>query len=323
VRPVRGRVGLRVRVRCLRCRPRPDLRTISYDSASEKTDRMKKSAILLLSCPDRKGVVARVAGFIFEHGGNILHADEHGDHDSNTFLMRVEFDPSGLSDSLGAFSLGFAPIARELDLHWRLALSDARPRMAIFVSKYDHCLVDLLYRHQSGELACEIPCIVSNHQDSQRIADFYHIPFFLVPVEKDHKAAAEQQMLAMLERHQVDFIVLARYMQILSDQFVKAYPQKFINIHHSFLPAFVGARPYHQAFLRGVKIIGATSHYVTNVLDDGPIIEQDVVRVSHRESIEGLIQKGRDLEKIVLSRAVRWHIENRVLVYGNKTVVFE
>jgi len=195
--------------------------------------------------------------------------------------------------------------------------------MAIFVSKYDHCLVDLLYRHQSGELACEVPCIISNHQDSQRIADFYHIPFFLVPMEKDTKAAAEQQILAMLERHGVDFIVLARYMQILSDQFVKAYPQKIINIHHSFLPAFVGARPYHQAFLRGVKIIGATSHYVTNVLDDGPIIEQDVVRVSHRESIEGLIQKGRDLEKIVLSRAVRWHIENRVLVYGNKTVVFE
>jgi formyltetrahydrofolate deformylase len=298
------------------------LSTISYDSASAKTDRMKKSAILLLSCPDRKGVVARVSGFIFEQGGNILHADEHGDHDSNTFLMRVEFDPSELSVSLGDFRSGFAAIAKELDLHWRLALSDNRPRMAIFVSKYDHCLVDLLYRHQSGELACEIPCIISNHHDSQRIADFYHIPFFLVPVEKDDKAAAEQQTLVMLERHQVDFIVLARYMQILSDRFVNAYPQKIINIHHSFLPAFVGARPYHQAFERGVKIIGATSHYVTSVLDDGPIIEQDVVRVSHRESIADLIQKGRDLEKVVLSRAVRWHVENRVLVYGNKTVVF-
>jgi len=195
--------------------------------------------------------------------------------------------------------------------------------MAIFVSKDDHCLVDLLYRHQRGELMAEIPCIISNHQDSQRIADFYHIPFFLVPVDKENKAAAEQQILAMLQRHEVDFVVLARYMQILSDAFVNAYPRKIINIHHSFLPAFVGAKPYHQAFERGVKIIGATSHYVTNVLDDGPIIEQDVVRVTHRESVEDLIQKGRDLEKVVLSRAVRWHIENRVLVYGNKTVVFE
>jgi formyltetrahydrofolate deformylase len=284
---------------------------------------MKKSAILLLSCPDRKGVVARVSGFIYQHGGNILHADEHGDHDSNTFLMRVEFDPAELSVSLGAFSSQFEAVAKELDLRWRLALSDGRPRMAIFVSKYDHCLVDLLYRHQSGELACEVPCIISNHQDSQRIADFYHVPFFLVPVDKENKLAAEQQILAMLQRHQVDFIVLARYMQILSDAFVDTYPQRIINIHHSFLPAFVGARPYHQAFERGVKIIGATSHYVTNVLDEGPIIEQDVVRVSHRDSIDDLIQKGRDLEKVVLSRAVRWHIENRVLVYGNKTVVFE
>src|SRR6185437_7683314 len=203
----------------------------------------KKSAVLLLSCPDRKGIVASIAGFISQHGGNILHADEHGDSDSGTFLMRVEFDPAAFDLPLDEFAKYFSPIAIDFDMHWRLALSDARPRMAIFVSKYDHCLVDLLYRHQSGELACEIPCIVSNHQDSQRIADFYHIPFFLVPVEKDHKAAAEQQMLAMLERHQVDFIVLARYMQILSDQFVKAYPQKIINIHHSFLPAFVGARP--------------------------------------------------------------------------------
>jgi formyltetrahydrofolate deformylase len=283
----------------------------------------KHSAILLLSCPDRKGVVASVAGFIYQHRGNILHADEHGDHDSNTFLMRVEFDPSELDLSLEDFSAQFTPLAKELDLHWRLALSDKRPKMAILVSKYDHCLVDLLYRHQSGELACDIPCIVSNHPDSQRIADFYHVPFFLVPVEPKNKLAAEQQVLAMLQRHGVDFVVLARYMQVLSEGFVNAYPQKIINIHHSFLPAFVGAKPYHQAFERGVKLIGATSHYVTNVLDDGPIIEQDVVRVSHRDSIDDLVQKGRDLEKVVLSRAVRWHIENRVLLYGNKTVVFE
>ena len=283
----------------------------------------KHSAVLLLSCPDRKGIVAAVSGFVAQHGGNILHADEHGDHDSNTFLMRVEFDPAGLDLPLSDFNLRFGRIAEQFGMQWRLALSDVRLRMAILVSKYDHCLVDLLYRHKSGELACDIPCIVSNHEDSQAIADFYRIPFYLVPVEKDVKQAAEGQILALLERSAVDFIVLARYMQILSTDFVNKYPNRIINIHHSFLPAFVGSRPYHQAFERGVKLIGATSHYVTEVLDDGPIIEQDVARVSHRDSIGDLIQKGRDLEKVVLSRAVRWHIENRVLLYGNKTVVFE
>jgi formyltetrahydrofolate deformylase len=283
----------------------------------------KKSAVLLLSCPDRKGVVASIAGFVFQHGGNILHADEHSDVDSGTFLMRVEFDPAEFEVPLNDFARHFSPIAIDFDMRWRLALSDYRPRMAILVSKYDHCLVDLLYRHQSGELPCEIPCVVSNHPDSQAIADFYRIPFFLVPVEKKDKQAAERQILSLLERQGVDFIVLARYMQILSTEFVSAYPRRIINIHHSFLPAFVGAKPYHQAFARGVKLIGATSHYVTEVLDDGPIIEQDVVRVSHRESVDDLIQKGRDLEKVVLSRAVRWHVENRVLLYGNKTVVFE
>jgi formyltetrahydrofolate deformylase len=284
---------------------------------------MKKSAVLLLSCPDRKGIVAAVAGFVAQHGGNILHADEHGDHDSSTFLMRVEFDPAEFDIPLSDFHRHFSPVAKEFQLDWRLAVSDRRLRMAILVSKYDHCLVDLLYRHQSGELACDIPCIVSNHADSQSIAEFYRIPFYLVPVEKDTKQAAEGQILALLERQAVDFIVLARYMQILSTDFVNKYPSRIINIHHSFLPAFVGSRPYHQAFERGVKLIGATSHYVTEVLDDGPIIEQDVARVSHRDSVEDLIQKGRDLEKVVLSRAVRWHVENRVLLYGNKTVVFE
>jgi len=283
----------------------------------------KKSAVLLLSCPDRKGVVSSISGFVFQHGGNILHADEHSDVDSGTFLMRVEFDPAEFDVPLNDFAKHFSPIAIDFDMRWRLAQSDYRPRMAILVSKYDHCLVDLLYRHQSGELACEIPCIVSNHSDSEPIADFYRIPFFLVPVERDDKHGAERQILALLERHGVDFVVLARYMQILSDEFVNTYPRRIINIHHSFLPAFVGSKPYHQAFTRGVKLIGATSHYVTEVLDDGPIIEQDVVRVSHRDSVDDLIQKGRDLEKVVLSRAVRWHIENRVLLYGNKTVVFE
>lgn len=283
----------------------------------------KKSAVLLLSCPDKKGVVASIAGFIYQHGGNILHADEHGDADSNVFLMRVEFDPTEFDLPLNELSRHFLPISEQFEMRWRLAESDYRPRMVILVSRYDHCLVDLLYRHQSGELACEIPCIISNHPDSQAIAEFYRIPFFLVPVEKENKLAAERQIRARLERHSVDFIVLARYMQILSDEFVSAYPGRIINIHHSFLPAFVGSKPYHQAFTRGVKLIGATSHYVTEMLDDGPIIEQDVVRVSHRDAVEDLIQKGRDLEKVVLSRAVRWHIENRVLVYGNKTVVFE
>jgi formyltetrahydrofolate deformylase len=284
---------------------------------------MKKSAILLLSCPDRKGVVAGISGFIFQHGGNILHADEHGDRDSNTFLMRVEFDPTDLDVPLSDFEGHFGGIAEQFAMQWRLAVSDVRQRMAILVSKYDHCLVDLLYRHQSGELACDIPCVISNHSESQAIAEFYRIPFFLVPVEKENKRAADRLITSLLQKHAVDFIVLARYMQILSDEFVNIYPQRIINIHHSFLPAFVGAKPYHQAFTRGVKLIGATSHYVTEVLDDGPIIEQDVVRVSHRDSVEDLIQKGRDLEKVVLSRAVRWHIENRVLLYGNKTVVFE
>jgi len=284
---------------------------------------MNSSAVLLLSCPDRKGVVASVSGFIYQHGGNILHADEHGDRDSNTFLMRVQFDPAELDIPPTDFSGHFSDIATKFAMHWRLALSDVRARVAILVSKYDHCLVDLLYRHQNGELDCDIACIISNHSDSQPVADFYRIPFYLVPVTKEDKQAAERQIRAQLERQAVDLIVLARYMQILSPEFVKSYPQRIINIHHSFLPAFVGAKPYHQAFARGVKLIGATSHYVTDILDDGPIIEQDVMRVSHRDSVDDLIQKGRDLEKNVLSRAVRWHIENRILLYGNKTVVFE
>ncbi len=284
---------------------------------------MKNTAILLISCPDRKGVVATIADFIFRHNGNILFADEHGDAESNLFLMRVEFDPSAFDVPLADFDRHFAPIAAEFGIQHRLALSIDRPHMCILVSKYDHCLVDLLYRHKSGELKCDIPLIISNHPDNQSIADFYHIPYVTVPVSKDNKREAEQQILDLLKKQNPDFIVLARYMQILSNEFVAQYPNRIINIHHSFLPAFVGARPYHQAFARGVKLIGATSHYVTEVLDDGPIIEQDVVRISHRDTVETLIEKGRDLEKVVLSRAVRSHIENRVLLYGNKTVVFD
>src|SRR5713101_4490875 len=284
---------------------------------------MKNSAILLVACPDRKGEVASIADFVYRHNGNILHADEHADEESGLFLMRVEFDPKDFDLDLADFGKHFAPVAENFQMKWRLAQSSQRPRMIIFVSKYDHCLVDLLYRHRSGELACDIPLIISNHPDNGPIAEFYRIPFFVVPVTKDNKSEAEQKILALLKQHDLDFIVLARYMQILSNHFVNEYPHRIINIHHSFLPAFVGAKPYHQAFTRGVKLIGDTSHYVTDVLDDGPIIEQDVVRISHRDSLDDLLQKGRDLEKVVLSRAVRWHIENRILLYGNKTVVFD
>jgi len=283
---------------------------------------MKTSAILLISCPDSKGEVATIADFIFRHGGNILHADEHADQESGLFLMRVEFDPKDFDIDLADFGKHFSPVAERFHMTWRLAQSSHRPKMIIFVSKFGHCLVDLLYRHESGELACDIPLIISNHPDNQPVADFYKIPYAVVPVSKENKTEAEAKIQALIDRHQPDFMVLARYMQILSNDFVKRYPHRIINIHHSFLPAFVGASPYHQAFGRGVKIIGATSHYVTEVLDDGPIIEQDVVRISHRDEVEDLIRKGRDLEKVVLSRAVRWHVENRVLVYGNKTVVF-
>jgi formyltetrahydrofolate deformylase len=288
---------------------------------------MKPSAILLVSCPDARGEVAAISDFVYRHGGNILHADEHADEESGLFLMRVEFDPKDfdidLADNVHAdFTKHFSPIAEKFQMTWRLSLSTDRPRMIIFVSKYDHCLVDLLYRHRSGELACDIPLIISNHPDNRAIADFYKIPYTIISITKENKQESERQIESLIQEHKAEFIVLARYMQIFSSDFVKRYPQRIINIHHGFLPAFIGAKPYHQAFDRGVKLIGATSHYVTEVLDDGPIIEQDVVRVSHRDTVEDLIRKGRDLEKVVLSRAVRWHVENRVLLYGNKTVVF-
>ena len=285
---------------------------------------MHNYAILLVSCPDAKGIVASIADFIFKNNGNILTNDEHGDEASRLFLTRIEFDISNFTFPLADFASHFSSVARNFQMDWRLALSSERPRLAIFVSKYDHCLQDLLYRHQSGELRCDIPLIVSNHPDNQRIADFYRIPFFFFPVTKDNKAESERRQLALLREHKCSVAVLARYMQILSPEFIAALgSQNVINIHHSFLPAFIGSKPYHQAFQRGVKIIGATAHYVTQILDDGPIIEQDVVRIYHRDSVDDLIQKGRDLEKIVLSRAVRWHVENRILLYGTKTVVFQ
>lgn len=284
---------------------------------------MKNTAILLVDCPDQKGIVAAISDFLFRHNANILHADQHQDADLGLFLTRVEWDLKDFKLAIPDFEREFALVAKKFQMRWRLEVSTTRPRMAIFVSKDDHCLVDLLYRHENGELDCEVPLVISNHRDAERLVAFHKIPFHEIPVAKEKKSEAEREQLALLKRQAIDLVVLARYMQVLSPQFVAQYPQRIINVHHSFLPAFSGARPYHRAFERGVKLIGATSHYVTETLDDGPIIEQDVVRISHRDQLEDLIQKGRDLEKAVLSRAVRWHIEHRVLVYAKKTVIFD
>jgi len=284
---------------------------------------VKNTAILLIDCPDRKGIVAAVAEYLYRHNANILHADQHQDAERQLFLMRVEWDRTDFTLEAAEFTRKFAPLAERFAMRWRLELSALPHRVAIFVSKYDHCLVDLLYRHQSGELPCEIPLVVSNHPDTKRWAEFYGVPFHVLAVEAGNKVEAERRQLELLHDHRVDLVVLARYMQVLSADFVARYPRRIINVHHSFLPAFSGARPYHRAFDRGVKLIGATSHYVTEDLDEGPIIEQEVVRVSHRDGLDDLLQKGRDLEKVVLSRAVRWHIDHRVLAYANKTVVFD
>lgn len=283
---------------------------------------MRNTATLLISCPDQKGISAAIANFLLTYSANIVHSDQHQDEVGNLFLMRIEWDLSDFTLDMAAFSSAFQPIADKFKMEWRVALSRSRPKMAIMVSKYDHCLADLLHRYRSGELHCEIPLIISNHEDCRKLADFYGVPFHVISVNKENKAEAEQAQQALLREAGVDLVVLARYMQVLSSEFTAAWPQRIINIHHSFLPAFDGAKPYHRAFERGVKLIGATSHYVTEVLDDGPIIEQDVIRISHREDVEDLIQHGRDLERIVLSRAVRWHLDNRVLVYSNKTVIF-
>jgi formyltetrahydrofolate deformylase len=284
---------------------------------------LKNSAILLVQCPDRKGLDATIADFIYSHDGNILHFEQHQVGEERFYLARVEWDLNGFRLELKDFPQKFGPIAEKFAMNWRLALGSYQPRVAIFVSKYDHCLVDLLYRQRNGELACEIPLIISNHPDAERHADFYHIPYQVISVTKENKPEAEQQELDLLRKNNIDLIVLARYMQVLSTDFIRHYPQRIINIHHSFLPAFVGAKPHHQAYERGVKLIGATAHYVTEVLDDGPIIEQGVARISHRDTLEDLVEKGRDMERVALSRAVRWHIENRILLYGNKTVIFE
>jgi formyltetrahydrofolate deformylase len=281
------------------------------------------TAILLASCPKQKGVTSALAEFVYHANGNILRLDEHVDSEHNVLLLRMEWALEEFAIDMRAFARHFDPVAQRFNMRWRAELSSYRPKVAIFVSRYDHCLADLLYRHRAGELPCEIPAVVCNHPDIVQWTDYYKIPLHVIPVTKENKAEAEKQQLELVEMLGIDLIVLARYMQVLSADFLRHFPpHQIINIHHSFLPAFVGAKPHQQAYERGVKLIGATSHYATEVLDEGPIIEQDVARVSHRDRLEDLIQKGRDIEKVVLARAVRWHLEDRVLLYGNKTAVF-
>jgi formyltetrahydrofolate deformylase len=282
---------------------------------------MRDTAVLLIDCPDRKGLVAGVANLLYQYGANITHADQHQDPEAELFFMRVEWELAGFD--LPAFRAEFQALAEGLQMRWRLHPISQPPRVAIFVSRYLHCLADLLHRHQTGELHCAIPLIVGNHPDGEALARFHRIEFHHVPVDPANRRAAEEAQRRLLADSAIDLVVLARYMQILPPEFVQQYPSRIINVHHSFLPAFIGARPYHAAFHRGVKLIGATSHYVTAALDDGPIIEQDVVRISHREQVEDLVRKGRDLERVVLSRAVSWHLEHRILCYGNKTVIFD
>jgi formyltetrahydrofolate deformylase len=284
---------------------------------------MKNTAVLLLSIPmclARKGVLAAISQFLISHRGSVLHSDDHLDCGRDLFLSRLEWDLAEFDLPISEFEQHFRPLAERFLIKYHLALTDYRPKIAILVSRYDHCLADLLYRQNTGELACDIAMIISNHPTVKPLADFYRVPFHLLTNPAD-KRESEREMFELLGQD-IDLIVLARYMQILGADFVAQYLLRIINIHHSFLPAFVGGKPYHQAFERGVKLIGATSHYVTAELDEGPIIEQDVVRVSHRDTVEEMLRKGRDLEKVVLSRAVRWHLEHRVLVFQKKTVVF-
>ncbi|ACO45840.1 formyltetrahydrofolate deformylase [Deinococcus deserti] len=282
------------------------------------------TATLTITCPDRQGIVAAVSQFLHNHGANIIHSDQHStDPEGGTFFMRMEFHLEGLAQARDSFERAFAGVVAEpLNMAWQVSYATRPKRMAVLVSRYDHCFLDLLWRKRRGELNVEIPLVISNHEDLRRDAEMFGIPFHLVPVTRDNKAEAEAEQIRLMHEAGVDFAVLARYMQILSGEFLQAFGRPVINIHHSFLPAFVGANPYRAAFNRGVKLIGATSHYVTEELDAGPIIAQDVVPVTHRETPDTLMRLGRDVERQVLARAVKAHAEDRVLVYGNKTVVF-
>ena len=284
---------------------------------------MMKTAKLLLHCPDKPGILAEVTDFITVNKGNIIYLDQYVDHVENIFFMRIEWELKDFLVPQEKIEDYFATLyAQKYEMNFRLYFSDTKPRMAIFVSKMSHCLFDLLARYTAGEWNVEIPLIISNHPDLQHVAERFGIPFHLFPITKETKEEQEKKEMELLAKHKITFIVLARYMQVISEQMINAYPNRIINIHHSFLPAFVGAKPYHAAFERGVKIIGATSHYVTTELDAGPIIEQDVVRITHKDTVQDLVNKGKDLEKIVLSRAVQKHIERKVLAYKNKTVIF-
>ena len=278
---------------------------------------------MFVTGPDQRGLVARIANFVFEGNGNIVHSDHHIDTETGLFLTRVEWELEGFRIPRQEIGARFSSIAEAMRMTWELHFSDERQRVAIFVSKYDHCLYDLLLRQASGELRGDVALVVSNHPDLRPIAEHFHVPYHVFPITAATKKEQEAKELAMLEEHRIDLIVLARYLQVFTPEFVARYPHRMINIHDSFLPAFVGAGPYKQAHERGVKLIGATSHYVTDRLDDGPIIEQDVMRVSHRDTAEDLKRKGRDLERVVLARAVRLHLEHRVLAYGRRTFVFE
>ena len=279
-------------------------------------------ASLIVSCPDRRGLVAGLAQFLTGHGANIHHAEQHRDAATGLFFQRVQFDLAQSYSDRVALENGLREVAARFEMNWEIRYGDFVPRMAIFVSKQSHCLYDLILRQRENELRCEIPLILSNHAELRSVAEQFGIQFAHVPVTAENKAAAEAEQLSLLKQHRVDLVVLARYMQVLSPAFSNAYKWRVINIHHSFLPAFAGGRPYHQASQRGVKLIGATSHYVTETLDEGPIIEQDVVRVSHRDDVDELIARGRDVEKLVLARAVKAHLEHRVAVCGSKTIVF-
>ncbi|KAB6320481.1 formyltetrahydrofolate deformylase [Bacteroides xylanisolvens] len=284
---------------------------------------MITTAKLLLHCPDKPGILAEVTDFITVNKGNIIYLDQYVDHVENIFFMRIEWELKDFLVPQEKIEDYFRTLyGQKYEMDFRLYFSDVKPRMAIFVSKLSHCLFDILARYTAGEWNVEIPLIISNHPDLQHVAERFGIPFYLFPITKETKEEQERKEMELLAKHKITFIVLARYMQVISEQMINAYPNKIINIHHSFLPAFVGAKPYHAAFQRGVKIIGATSHYVTTELDAGPIIEQDVVRITHKDTIEDLVNKGKDLEKIVLSRAVQKHIERKVLAYKNKTVIF-
>ena len=284
---------------------------------------MMKTAKLLLHCPDKPGILAEVTDFITVNKGNIIYLDQYVDHVENIFFMRIEWELESFLVPQEKIEDYFETLyAQKYGMSFRLYFSDVKPRMAIFVSKMSHCLFDLLARYTAGEWNVEIPLIISNHPDLQHVAERFGIPFHLFPITKETKEEQEKKEMELLAKHKVNFIVLARYMQVISEKMIDAYPNRIINIHHSFLPAFVGAKPYHAAFERGLKIIGATSHYVTTELDAGPIIEQDVVRITHKDTVQDLVNKGKDLEKIVLSRAVQKHIERKVLAYKNKTVIF-